>query len=309
MVMRASRRRYRRTLPALLAFLLLGATARAETTGTVEAPPPAGMGAQAAHLTRLLQDEWRARMAGPPPASEHATRERQREELATALEAVSLVPLVERGGPIMWPLIIASVIAVGTVVERVSFLTLERARRSPSRLRKFMDFVARGELEGARAFGRSARFCVIRMLAYALDQDDQSLEQALRYARERELARYRRGIALLDTVITLAPLLGLLGTVTGMMASFALIGGELSAPGAITGGIAEALIATAYGLGIAITSLIPFNLLNTRVERLRLEMDEAASQLKLLLGIRDPDAADAVAPALPGGALPAGGVA
>jgi hypothetical protein len=87
----------------------------------------------------------------------------------------------------------------------------------------------------------------------------------------------------LDTVITLAPLLGLLGTVTGMMGSFSLIGGELSAPGAITGGIAEALIATAFGLGIAITSLLPFNFLNARVEGARHELEAAATQLELLV--------------------------
>ena len=80
-----------------------------------------------------------------------------------------------------------------------------------------------------------------------------------------------------------APLLGLLGTVTGMMGSFSLIGGELSAPGAITGGIAEALIATAFGLGIAITALIPFNLLNTKMEEARLEIELAATQLELMM--------------------------
>jgi len=84
-------------------------------------------------------------------------------------------------------------------------------------------------------------------------------------------------------VITLAPLLGLLGTVTGMMGSFSLIGGELSAPGAITGGIAEALIATAFGLGIAITSLIPFNFLNTRMENARIEIETAAKKLDFLM--------------------------
>jgi biopolymer transport protein ExbB/TolQ len=84
-------------------------------------------------------------------------------------------------------------------------------------------------------------------------------------------------------VITLAPLLGLLGTVTGMMGSFSLIGGELSAPGAITGGIAEALIATAFGLGIAITSLIPFNVLNARMEDARHEIESAAKELELLV--------------------------
>jgi len=62
-----------------------------------------------------------------------------------------------------------------------------------------------------------------------------------------------------------------------------LIGGELSAPGAITGGIAEALIATAFGLGIAITSLLPFNYLNTKIEKVSLEIDSASTQLEILL--------------------------
>jgi len=84
-------------------------------------------------------------------------------------------------------------------------------------------------------------------------------------------------------VITLAPLLGLLGTVTGMMGSFSLIGGELSAPGAITGGIAEALIATAFGLGIAITALIPFNYLNARTDEANHELESAGAQLELLV--------------------------
>ena len=106
----------------------------------------------------------------------------------------------------------------------------------------------------------------MRTLGYALEHSEKSLANALLYAQAQELKRFRRGIPILDTVITLAPLLGLLGTVTGMMGSFSLIGGELSAPGAITGGIAEALIATAFGLGIAITALLPFNFLNTKLD-------------------------------------------
>ena len=104
----------------------------------------------------------------------------------------------------------------------------------------------------------------MRALGYALAHRSSRSPNALLYAQAQELKRFRRGIPILDTVITLAPLLGLLGTVTGMMGSFSLIGGELSAPGAITGGIAEALIATAFGLGIAITALLPFNFLNTQ---------------------------------------------
>jgi biopolymer transport protein ExbB/TolQ len=103
------------------------------------------------------------------------------------------------------------------------------------------------------------------------------------YSQAQEMKRFRRGVSILDTVITLAPLLGLLGTVTGMMGSFSIIGGELSAPGAITGGIAEALIATAFGLGIAITALIPFNYLNTRADEANHELDSAGAQLELLV--------------------------
>ncbi|MFM9170771.1 MAG: MotA/TolQ/ExbB proton channel family protein, partial [Phycisphaerales bacterium] len=74
-----------------------------------------------------------------------------------------------------------------------------------------------------------------------------------------------------------------LGTVTGMMGSFAVIGGDLSSPGAITGGIAEALIATAFGLMIAITCLLPFNYLNNKIEGVETELLAAGEQLKLLI--------------------------
>ena len=85
------------------------------------------------------------------------------------------------------------------------------------------------------------------------------------------------------TLITLAPLLGLLGTVTGMMGSFSVIGGDVSSAAGITGGIAEALIATAFGLCIAIATLIPFNYLNNCVEQLEVEMLTAGNQLRLLV--------------------------
>ena len=89
---------------------------------------------------------------------------------------------------------------------------------------------------------------------------------------------------MLDTVITLAPLLGLFGTVTGMIHAFGLLGGkELEAPAVITGGIAEALIATAYGLLTAMVALIPFNYLNARLEEARHEIEDATTHLELLL--------------------------
>jgi biopolymer transport protein ExbB len=103
-------------------------------------------------------------------------------------------------------------------------------------------------------------------------------------ASGQELMRYHRGISILDTCITMAPLLGLLGTVTGMMGSFGMLGGaELSAPAQITGGIAEALIATCFGLGIAVTALIPMNYLHSKSDVARHEMEDAATHLELLM--------------------------
>ncbi len=203
--------------------------------------------------------------------------------LKALVQKTNLIHIFEKGGPIMWPLLLASVLALGTVLERCAFLLNERRKRDQKALDSFFAAIEKGDLERAHQIVQKSKDFVVRTLGYALGTREKSLSSALVYAQARELKRFRRGISILDTVITLAPLLGLLGTVTGMMGSFSLIGGELSAPGAITGGIAEALIATAFGLGIAITALLPFNFLNAKLELARHEIESAATQLELLL--------------------------
>ena len=203
--------------------------------------------------------------------------------LKALVQKTNLIHIFEKGGPIMWPLLAASILSLGVVLERFLFLMLERTRQSQGARDRFFKAVQSGHHEGAVAITKETRDYVVRTLGYALEHKEQSLPNALLYAQARELKRFQRGTSVLDTVITLAPLLGLLGTVTGMMGSFSLIGGELSAPGAITGGIAEALIATAFGLGIAITSLIPFNILNTKAENARHELESASAQLELMI--------------------------
>lgn len=98
-----------------------------------------------------------------------------------------------------------------------------------------------------------------------------------------ELERAGRFLAVLDTIITLAPLLGLLGTVTGIMHSFSFVGNEELAAVKVSGGIAEALIATAAGLGIAMFCLIPFNYFQRRIERLRFELETQATNVEVML--------------------------
>ena len=190
-----------------------------------------------------------------------------------------MLELFHKGGPIMWPILVASILALTVVLERLFFIVREKARRQPEVVERMLTAVERGEMDDALRLGRGSRDFIARTLCYALSHDDKL--NAVARAAGRELQRYNRGLSLLDTTITIAPLLGLLGTVTGMIRSFSLLGGaELGAPSAITGGIAEALIATAFGLGVAILALLPFNFLNTQLEQARHEVSDAASQLE-----------------------------
>ena len=179
----------------------------------------------------------------------------------------------------MWPILVTSIVALTVVIERLSFIVKEKLRRQPEIVEQMLSAIERDDFSRALQTGRASHDFVARTLTYAILHEDKS--NAVARAAGRELQRYNRGLSLLDTAITIAPLLGLLGTVTGMIRSFSLLGNqELGAPAAITGGIAEALIATAFGLGVAILALLPFNYLNTELETARHELSDAASQLE-----------------------------
>jgi biopolymer transport protein ExbB len=189
-----------------------------------------------------------------------------------------------RGGPLMWPLLLTSLVTLTVVIERLFFLAREWRRRRPSAIEAVLAAAEHGKLADAVAAGLSSTDPVARSVARALQHRNESFASAMLRAANLELERWNRGLSVLDTVITLAPLLGLLGTVTGMIRAFGLLGArELEAPAAITGGISEALIATAFGLSIAIVALIPFNFLGSRLEQLRHHLEDAASRAELLL--------------------------
>ncbi len=197
----------------------------------------------------------------------------------------SPLELFSHGGPIMWPIILVSFVAITVVVERIIFLFRENSTRQPEVTEKMLEYVENRDPEAAVALGQKSRDFVARILVYALTHREHSLSNAFMRAANRELARYQQGIAWLDTCITAAPLLGLLGTVTGMMATFGALGeGDLGASaGKITGGVGEALIATAAGLVIAILGLFPFNVLNARIEAARHDISDASNALEVII--------------------------
>lgn len=198
---------------------------------------------------------------------------------------MSAMDLFAAGGPIMWPILLLSFVAITVIVERLLFIFRENSSREPEVVQKMLESVEHRDIEGAVALGKKSNDFVARILVYSLTNKEFSLSNAFVRASSQELARFSQGMATLDTCITAAPLLGLLGTVTGMMRTFgALGGGDIgAAAGTITGGVAEALIATMCGLFIAVTSLLPYNYLNARTEEAKHEIADASNALELLI--------------------------
>ncbi len=193
--------------------------------------------------------------------------------------------LFKHGGPIMWPILLVSFLMITVAIERIIFIFREAARRQPEVVEKMLEKVEGRDVDGAVELGKKSQDFVARILVYALTHKEHSLGNAFARAANQELQRFAQGIPTLDTCVTAAPLLGLLGTVTGMMNTFgALSGGDIaSAAGQITGGVAEALIATACGLAIAITGLLPYNYLNARLEEARHEVEDASNSLEIII--------------------------
>jgi biopolymer transport protein ExbB len=205
--------------------------------------------------------------------------------LAVLLGDATWMDLFIMGEWIMWPMILVSFVMITVVIERVLFIIRENASREHEVVEKMLEAVERRDVEGALAIGRKSKDFIAKILVYSLTNRQYSLSNAFIRASGQELARYQQGVATLDTCITAAPLLGLLGTVTGMMRTFgALGGGDVgAAAGQITGGVAEALIATAFGLAIAVVGLLPYNYLNARAEQAKQDVSDVSHALEILL--------------------------
>lgn len=195
-----------------------------------------------------------------------------------------MIELFIKGGPIMWPLLLASIITTTVVINRTWFLIKLSRNRRDSDVNKTIQMLSNSTVNDAYHFAAHSEDPVTRILSKGLENSEFAFEESISLAAEEELTKFEQGIGVLDTAVTLAPLLGLLGTVTGMIRSFGILGAaELEAPVAITGGIAEALIATAFGLGIAIIAIVPLNILNSLKQKLRSEIENSATRLEIAL--------------------------
>ncbi|HEY1722990.1 MAG TPA: MotA/TolQ/ExbB proton channel family protein [Magnetospirillaceae bacterium] len=189
---------------------------------------------------------------------------------------------LKAGGVFIYPLIVLALIAIAAAVDRLYVFT--RLTRLPRSLRKFVASPApdwnglRQELRQVSAHNGFGQF--FRAIADNREQpvwwiEARSADQAAQIER-----RLDQGLWILETIVTAAPLLGLLGTIAGMIGAFRLFGDSGAVdPGAVTGGVAEALISTAIGIVVALVALVAFNFFSHRRAATLDEMERLGTAL------------------------------
>jgi len=187
------------------------------------------------------------------------------------------------GGPIMWPMLIIAIASVAVVLERIVWWLGHAARRDPSKIDEVYTAVEDGDIDKASSVAKSSSDPVVKVLWHALNHRHASLEGALTVASGIELQRAGRFLVAMDTLITIAPLMGLLGTVIGIMTSFAAVGESGLDASKVSGGIGEALIATAAGLSIAMFVVVFYNYFGSLLSKLQFEIETAANNLEVML--------------------------
>ena len=192
-----------------------------------------------------------------------------------------VVSIIIKGGIVMIPLLACSLISLALTIERFIFWGKIKSQLV---VEKMFGLVESGEFDKAIKLGKDSQHPIARVLVAGLAHRNPAPAKAMEAAAQGEIPVLKSRLGALDTIITLAPLLGLLGTVVGMIGSFDIMSeAGMGQPHAVTGGVAEALIATPTGLLIAILTLIPYNYFTTRVEKEMDAMEHYSSSLELLL--------------------------
>ena len=194
-----------------------------------------------------------------------------------------MIALFHSGGPVMYPLLLCSIIMLMVVIERGTFWLLVDYHRRQALVDEILELSRQGKWETVREKVAHTRDYVIRVLVSGMLHREFSMVKAMEAAAGDELSNMRRYMSILDTMITVAPLLGILGTVIGIINSFEMIGtAGIEDPRTVTAGIAQALITTAAGLSIAIIAVFPYNYFNSRVDNAARTIEKYATSLEIV---------------------------
>ncbi|EEW95930.1 hypothetical protein HMPREF0406_00370 [Fusobacterium animalis 3_1_33] len=192
---------------------------------------------------------------------------------------------LEVGGPILWILVIISIGAFAVVLERIVFFARNEKNVGSNFRDEILSLVANKKIDEAIALCDTKESCVASAVKKFLQKaprgiDVQDYEFILKEITIKETSPYESRLNLLASVISISPMLGLLGTVTGMIRAFTNISKYGTGDAAIVAdGIAEALLTTAAGLMIAIPVIVVYNYLNRRLEKMENEIDDVVTNI------------------------------
>lgn len=192
---------------------------------------------------------------------------------------------LEVGGPILWVLVIISIGAFAVVLERIVFFARNEKNVGSNFKDEILSLVASKKLDEAIALCDTKKSCVASAVKKFLQKapkgiDVQDYEFILKEITIKETSPYESRLNLLASVISISPMLGLLGTVTGMIRAFTNISKYGAGDAAIVAdGIAEALLTTAAGLMIAIPVIVVYNYLNRRLEKMENEIGDVVTNI------------------------------
>ncbi len=186
----------------------------------------------------------------------------------------------------MLPLLACSVIALSLTLERALFWLLQKVRRDDREIGRLFELAETRREDMADAVaepGHCSDFRA-RMIISGILHRHEGLAESMEAAAMEEISRMKRGLSIMHTVVAVAPLLGILGTVLGIIDSFDVLGqAGIDDPRAVTSGIAQALLTTAAGLAIAICTLLPYEYFASRVRRATEELSLLATRFELAL--------------------------
>jgi len=201
---------------------------------------------------------------------------------------MSVIEVFKAGGPVMWPLLVCSLLAVAIIVERSVNLRVSRIL-NPTVVERVT-----GLVEGGR-YDRAMQVCgehpgiythIVRAGLERAHRGEAAAKEAVEDAGRHETARLGRYLGALGTIAAISPLLGLLGTVTGMIEVFRTISEAGTGQAAqLSNGISQALITTATGLLIAIPALVAYNFFQAKVDAMVTDIERES--LRVLRGMYD----------------------
>lgn len=200
------------------------------------------------------------------------------------------------GGPVMYPLLLCSIITLTVIVERGLFWLRVRRNRRPDAVARLARHTGQEELQPSSEMRNDM---IGEVLVAGLNGPRAEAPWRMQVAATEKLFAASRNLTLLNTMVALAPLLGIFGTVLGIIQSFQLLGeAAMTDPVSASKGLAQALITTAFGLAIAMPSLIAFKYFQSKALLLQQQIEERTAELEFSLGIATVDSLRSASPEL-----------